>query len=91
MYKVRINDGEPQDVDTLRLGWRAIDQAVRALAPDEPLTWSIQAFDGSLQRERQTRREWETRFRGPLAFSRYLEAGAWTDHGPALGSGGAGG
>lgn len=81
MFKVRINDGEPTDVATLRLGWRAIDEAFRAAEPETPLTWSVEAFDGSLQRERQTRREWEGRFGGPLAFSRYLEGQTWVDRG----------
>ena len=79
MFKVRINDGEPADVATLRLGWRAIDAAFRDRKPEEPLIWSIQAFDGSLQRERQTRAEWENCFQGPLAFSHYLEGQVWVD------------
>jgi|GEM_PF-6435477 len=79
MFKVRINDGAPQDVATLRLGWRAIDRSFMALGPADGLIWSIEAFDGSLHRERMSRGEWETRFRGPLTFSRFLEAGPWRD------------
>ncbi|HKJ70815.1 MAG TPA: hypothetical protein VKA55_03600 [Gammaproteobacteria bacterium] len=81
MYKVRINDGDPTDVATLRLGWRAIDEAFAEVAMDQVLTWSIQAFDGSLQRERQTGRQWSDRFGGPLAFSKFLEGREWVDRG----------
>lgn len=82
MYKIRINDGEPRDVGTLRLGWRAIDRAFSGLGPEEALTWSIEAFDGSLHREALSRRQWRQRFSGPLAFSRFLESGEWRDRGP---------
>ena len=81
MFKVRIDDGDPEDVATLRLGWRAIEDRYAGLGGDERLTWSIEAFDGSFHRERLTRREWEERFPGPLAFSRFLDSRQWEDRG----------
>lgn len=81
MFKVRIDDGEPEDVATLRLGWRAITDGYAELGPDEVLTWSVEAFDGSFHRETLTREAWEDRFPGPLAFSRFLNDGEWSDHG----------
>ena len=79
MFKVRFGDGEPEDVATLRLAWRAINDRYAGLGPEETLTWSVESFDGSLQRERLTHREWQARFGGPLAFSRYLEGRVWLD------------
>lgn len=81
MFKVRIDDGEPEDVATLRLGWRAITDRYAGIGADEALTWSIEAFDGSFHRETLTRGDWEERFPGPLAFSRFLNDGEWTDRG----------
>ena len=89
MFKVRINDGAPEDVATLRLGWRAIDRSFAQLGPDGTLIWSIEAFDGSRQREAMSRSEWQHRFRGPLAFSRFLEAGPWRDRAGEQASNGA--
>lgn len=79
MLKIRIDDGDPVDVATLRLGWRAIDEAFSGLDPEEVLTWSVEAFDGSFHRETTTRRQWRERFPGPLAFSRTLEGRDWRD------------
>ncbi|MEF8793108.1 hypothetical protein [Thiohalorhabdus sp.] len=81
MFKVRIGDAEPVDVATLRLGWRAIADGYAGLPPEKALTWSIEAFDGSFHRETLTRDDWEERFPGPLAFSRFLSDGDWRDSG----------
>lgn len=82
VIKVRIDDGEPRDVATLRLAWGEIHRAFADKEPGQPLTWSLQTFDGAFHREVMDYDEWRAFAAGPLAFQQRLEAIDWVDHGP---------
>ncbi len=81
VLKVRIDDGKPRDVATLRLAWGVIDRAFAQQGAEAELTWGIEAFDGCFHRETMNRQEWRAFARGPLAFQQLMETMSWQDRG----------